>query len=88
MGPTELFLTAARGMLVGDERDVAGAALHTWLTDVAAHPGEPWFMALSTIVDVDVAPLLQQAEARAGSDHADVAGAVLVELIGLRHPLA
>ncbi len=88
VAPTELFLAAARGMLVGDERDVAGAALHTWLTEVAADPGEPWFMALSTIVDVDVPPLLQQAAARAGSDHADVAGSVLVELIGLRHPLA
>ncbi len=88
VAPTELFLTAGRGMLVGDERDVAGAALHTWLTRVAADPGEPWFMALSTIVDVDVASLLQQAAARAGSDHADVAGSVLVELIGLRHPLA
>lgn len=85
--PLELFLTAARGLLEGTPAEVAGAALYAWLDHAAAHPDDPWWTSLSTIIAVDAPALLQQSSARAGSDHPDVAGGVLVELIALRHPL-
>lgn len=85
--PVELFLTAARGLLAGRAAEVAGAALYAWLERVGRDPLDPWWSGLSTIVDVDAPALLQQAAARAGSDHPVVAGGVLVELISLRHPL-
>lgn len=85
--PLELFLTAARGLLEGEPADVGGAALYAWLDRALVRPDDPWWMSLSTILEVDAGALLQQAAARAGSDHPDVAGTVLVELIALRHPL-
>jgi hypothetical protein len=85
--PVELFLAAARGLLDGRAAEVAGAALYAWLERVGRDPLDPWWSGLSTIVDVDAPALLQQAAARAGSDHPDVAGGVLVELVSLRHPL-
>lgn len=85
--PLELFLTAARGVLEGTPVEVGGAALYAWLDHAIRHPDDPWWTSLSTIVEVDAPSLLQQSSARAGSDHPDVAGGVLVELIGLRHPL-
>ncbi len=85
--PLELFLTAARGLLEGTPAEVGGAALYGWLDHVAARPDDPWWTSLSTIIEVDAPALLQQSAARAGSDHPDVAGAVLVELVALRHPL-
>lgn len=85
--PMELFLAAARGLLEGTPAEVGGAALHAWLDHAVAHPGDPWWTSLTTIIEVDAPELLQQSAARAGSDHPDVAGGVLVELIALRHPL-
>lgn len=85
--PLELFLTAARGALDGGPAEVAGSALYAWLDRVSRDPADPWWLALTGFVDVDVPALLQPAAARAGSDHPDVAGAVLVELVALRHPL-
>lgn len=85
--PLELFLTAARGLLDGTAAEVGGAALYAWLDHAVAHPDDPWWTSLSAIIDVDAPALLQQSSARAGSDHPDVAGAVLVELVALRHPL-
>lgn len=86
-GPVELFLAAGRGLVTGVAADVAGGALVRWLADVVRDPAEPRWLALTTRLDVDAVALLQQAAARAGSDHPDVAGAALVELIGLRHPI-
>jgi hypothetical protein len=88
VGPIELFLAAGRGLLSGVGADVAGAALVRWLSDVVRAPDDPRWLTLATRLDVDPGALLQQAGARAGSDHPDVAGAALVELIGLRHPIA
>lgn len=85
--PVELFLTAARGLLDGRAAEVGGAALYRWLDGVARDAADPWWLTLSGILDVDVAPLLQQSAARAGSDHPEVAGSILVEMIALRHPL-
>lgn len=85
--PTELFLAAARGLLEGTAAEVGGAALYAWLDHAVAHPDDPWWTSLSTIIAVDAPALLQQSAARAGSDHPDVAGAALVELVALRHPL-
>lgn len=85
--PLELFLTAARGLLEGGPADVGGPALYAWLDHARVHPDDPWWTSLSTILEVDAPALLQQAAARAGSDHPDVAGGVLTELIALRHPL-
>lgn len=85
--PLELFLAAARGAVDGRVAEAAGSALYAWLDGVARDPGDPWWLALRSFVDVDVPALLQSAAARAGSDHPDVAGAVLVELVALRHPL-
>jgi hypothetical protein len=87
-GPVELFLAAGRGLLSGVAADVAGAALVRWLSDVTVDPVDPRWLGLAARVDADPGALLQQAGARAGSDHPDVAGAALVELIGLRHPIA
>jgi hypothetical protein len=87
-GPVELFLAAGRGLLTGAAAEVGGAALVSWLTEVTRDPADPRWVALTTRVPVEAAPLLQQASARAGSDHPDVAGAALVELIALRHPIA
>ncbi len=85
--PMELFLTAARGLLEGTPAEVGGAALYAWLDHAVAHPDDPWWTSLSTIIEVDAPALLQQSAARAGSDHPDVAGAALVDLVALRHPL-
>lgn len=85
--PVELFLTAARGLLDGTAAEVGGAALSAWLERAVRDPGDPWWLSLSSIIDVDAPALLQQSAARAGSDHPDVAGGVLAELIALRHPL-
>lgn len=87
VAPVELFLAAARGVLDGRAGEVGGAVLHAWLEAVQRDPGDPWWLALRGLLDVDVAPLLQQAAARAGSDHAEVAGPLLPEMIALRHPL-
>ena len=87
VSPVELFLTAARGLLDGRAQQVGGGALYAWLDGVMRDPGDPWWLTLSGILDVDVPPLLQQAAARAGSDHPDVAGSILTEMIALRHPL-
>jgi hypothetical protein len=85
--PVELFLTAARGLLDGTAAAVGGAALYAWLDGVTRDAGDPWWLTLTGILEVDVPELLQPAAARAGSDHPDVAGAVLTELVALRHPL-
>ena len=87
VSPAELFLTAARGLLDGRAAEVGGAVLYAWLDGVARDPADPWWLTLSGILDVDVAPLLQQSAARAGSDHPEVAGGILTEMIALRHPL-
>ena len=87
VSPVEMFLTAARGLLDGAAQQVGGGALYAWLDRVARDAGDPWWLTLSGILDVDVPPLLQQSAARAGSDHPDVAGSILVEMIALRHPL-
>ena len=73
--------------LDGRAAEVGGAELYAWLDGVARDAGDPWWLGLSRIVDVDAPLLLQQSAARAGSDHPDVAGGVLVELVALRHPL-
>lgn len=85
--PVELFLAAARGLLDGAAAEVGGAALYAWFTQVVRDPADPWWLGLSAILEVDPPSLLQPAAARAGSDHPDVAGGVLAELISLRHPL-
>lgn len=85
--PLELFLTAARGLLEGTPAEVGGAALYAWLDHAVVQPDDPWWTSLSSIIEVDAPALLQQSSARAGSDHPAVAGAVLIELIALRHPL-
>lgn len=88
VGPVELFLAAGRGLLTGGARDVGGAALIGWLERTRHEPSDGWLAALAGRVPIDVEPLLDQAAARAGSGHADVAGAALVDLIALRYPVA
>lgn len=83
--PVELFLTAARGVLQDTVGDVAGEALYAWLEHAAEGSDDPWLPALSARIPVDAPALLQQAAARAGSDHPEVAGAALVDLISVRH---
>lgn len=87
VSPVELFLSAARGLLDGRAGEVGGAALYRWLDGVVRDAADPWWLTLAGILDVDVPPLLQQSAARAGSDHPDVAGGILTEMIALRHPL-
>lgn len=88
VGPVELFLAAGRGLLTGAAAEVGGAALAGWLHEVVRDASEPRWAALSARVPADAAALLEAAAARAGSDHPDVVGPALVELIGLRHPIA
>lgn len=85
--PVELFLACARGMVSGTAAEVVGAALYAWLERTVRDPGDPWWSPLSTFVEVDPPALLQQSAARAGSDHPDVAGGVLADMIALQHPL-
>lgn len=87
VGPLELFLAAGRGLLSGVAGDVGGAALATWLERDRRGP-DAWSVALQDRFGVDLEPLLDQAAARAGSDHPDVVGAALVDLIALRYPVA
>jgi hypothetical protein len=87
VGPVELFLAAGRGLLSGGARDVGGAALAAWLTAVQRTP-DGWWGAVQARFPVEAAPLLEQAAARAGSDHPDVVGAAVVDLIALRYPVA
>lgn len=87
--PVELFLAAGRGLLTGSARDVGGAALVAWLVGVSRDPDDGWWAALQRLLPVDgPADMVRQAAARAGSDHPDVAGAGLVELIASRYPVA
>jgi hypothetical protein len=88
VGPVELFLAAGRGLLTGEARDVGGAALATWLERAARDPADTWWGALQARLQVEPAPLLEAAAARAGSDHPDVVGAAVVDLIALRYPVA
>lgn len=81
----ELFLAAARGLLAGSGADLGGAVLASWFATFGR--AGSWELVLLDRVQVDAAGLLQQAASRAGSDHPDVVGSVLVELIRLRHPL-
>lgn len=85
--PAELFLTAACGVLQAAVQDVVGAALYTWLEEVAERPEDPWWTGLSARLPVDAPSLLQQAAARSGSDHPEVAGAALVAFIAVRYPM-
>ena len=87
VSPVELFITAARGLFDATARDVGGAALARWLTAVVRDGGDGWWMGLSNRIPVDAPELIQQAAARGGSDHPDVMGAPLVELIAGRYPL-
>lgn len=88
VGPVELFLAAGRGLLSGVAGDVGGAALATWLERARRDPDDGWSAALQGRFGVAFQPLLDQASARAGSDHPDVVGAALVDLISLRYPVA
>ncbi|WP_052667837.1 hypothetical protein [Nitriliruptor alkaliphilus] len=88
VGPVELFLAAGRGLLTGSAGDVGGAALVAWLDQARRGRADGWWPALQGWLPVDAASLLDQAAARAGSDHPDVAGAALVELIAARYPIA
>lgn len=83
--PFELFLTAASGVVEGAAADLVGSLLGSWFGGFGA--GDAWEHVLRERVDVDVRGLLQQAAARAGSEHPDVLGAALVDLVALRHPL-
>jgi hypothetical protein len=87
VSPVELFITAARGVLDGTARDVGGAALARWLTAVDRDQADGWWWGLSGRIPVDRPALLQQAAARSGSDHPDVMGGPLVELIAGRYPI-
>ncbi len=84
--PYELFLTAARGIVEGGASDVVGEILATWL-GTWVHGRDDWASALPDVTDAAAAELLQQAAARAGSDHPRVVAPVVVDLIALRHPL-
>lgn len=86
VSPVEAFLAAARGLLVDASQDVVGAGLYAWMQAARVDPSDGWWVALSLIADVDAVSLLDQAAARAGADHPDVAGGVLAEMIGLQHP--
>jgi hypothetical protein len=88
VAPVELFLAAGRGLLSGGARDVGGAALVTWLQQVQRGTEDGWWTALDVRLPVDAASLLDDAASRAGSDHPDVAGAALVDLVGARYPVA
>jgi hypothetical protein len=88
VGPVELFLAAGRGLLGGAVAEVGGAALAAWLHAVVRHPGEPRWTALTARIAADAAALIETASSRAGSDHPDVVGPALVELIALQHPIA
>jgi hypothetical protein len=88
VGPVELFLAAGRGLLGGASAEVGGAALGAWLHEVVRDAGEPRWAALTARIPADAAALLEAAASRAGSDHPDVVGPALVELIGVRHPIA
>lgn len=85
--PAELFVAAARGVLAGQARDVAGAAIASWLGRVRVDAGDPWWLGLTSWLPVDAGALLDGASARAGSDHPEVLGAALVEAIAGRYPL-
>lgn len=85
VSPFELFLCAARGLLTGTVADVAGSLLAAWLETFGRL--DPWEAALRDRVTVDASGILQQAASRAGSDHPDVMGSVVAELVALRHPL-
>jgi hypothetical protein len=87
VSPVELFITAARGVLDGTARDVGGAALARWLAAVDRDQGDGWWWGLSSRIPVDRPALLQQAAARSGSDHPDVMGGPLVELIAGGYPI-
>lgn len=84
----ELFLAAGRGLLEGRARDVGGAALVAWLQGVGRGTEDGWWTALNGWWPVDAAALIDGAASRAGSDHPDVAGAALVELVANRYPVA
>lgn len=87
VSPVELFLTAARGLLVtSDVRDLGGSLLAGWLAEVGPH--DAWWAGLRTRLDVDASALLEDAARQAGSDHADVVGPVLADRIASRYPLA
>jgi hypothetical protein len=88
VGPIELFLAAGRGLLGGTAAEVGGAGLAGWLHEVVRDPGEPRWAALTARIPADAAALLEAAAGRAGSDHPDVVGPALVELIAVRHPVA
>jgi hypothetical protein len=88
VSPLELFLTAARGLLEGTARDVGGAVLAAWLGRARDGEVDAWWMGLVSRIPVDVTALLDDAAAQAGSDHPDVLGAVLVERIAGRYPIA
>lgn len=88
VGPVELFFAAGRGLLTGSAGEVGGAALVTWLDQARRGRADGWWPALQSRFPVEAAPLLDQAAARAGSDHPDVAGAAVVELIAARYPVA
>jgi hypothetical protein len=88
VAPVELFLAAGRGLLTGGARDVGGAALVVWLQQVHRGGEDGWWTALRGRLPVEAAPLLDDAASRAGSDHPDVAGAALVDLVAARYPVA
>lgn len=84
----ELFLAAGRGSLTGGTRDVGGAALVIWLQQVRRGTADGWWTALSGRLPVDAEALLDESSSRAGSEHPDVAGAALVDLVAARYPVA
>ncbi len=90
VAPVELFLAAGRGLLDGAARQRSvGAALAALAAGGRPRPGgAPLVGAAGPDRPRTPAGLLQAAAARAGSDHPDVVGPALVELIGLRHPVA
>ena len=87
VSPVEAFVAAARGLLEGNAADLGGAALYRWMQQARRDPADAWWSALTRIQPVDAAALLDDAAARAGSDHPSVAGGILVEMIALQHPL-
>jgi hypothetical protein len=84
----ELFLAAGRRLLSGRAADLGGAALAAWFGEVERDPTGGRWMALAARFPIEAEPLLREASARAGSDHPDVVGAALVDLIGTRYPIA
>jgi hypothetical protein len=88
VGPVELFLASGRGLLQGTAGELAGAALATWLAGVVRGSADGWWAWLRDRMQVDAPALLDVAAGRAGSDHPDVVGGVLVDLIALRYPVA